>query len=103
MQPARGVGGLRGWRRTVARVLAYWNLVALMAAIVLAISLYVWLFTTTPAEKYWQCMDGRLNWMKETGLPDDLAFRLADDACGRPGSLSGDDALTEWQHRWDQA
>ena len=93
---------LRGWRRFVARVLAFWYLSAVAAALVLGILLWIWLIRTSPLEQYWECMESAIAETKATGARPDIIFDVWDSAyCARPSELSEHAARVRFMRLWD--
>ena len=92
---------LRGWRRVVARVLAYWYVSVVALMLIGCLLAWVWLFSGGEAKAYWSCMDSQIAPFKDLGWQPQKVFLAADDACSpRPEGLTDEAALSEWIRHW---
>jgi hypothetical protein len=91
---------ITGWRLALARVMAFWYLAVLAAAIVAFFAIWAWLFRTSPDDMYWSCMKPWIQPYKQGGMDARTAFVITDSDCSRPPDLSRDDALREWLRLW---
>lgn len=93
-----------GWRRVVAKALAYWYLTALAAGVLAFLLVWVWFFSGGPAQAYWACMDSQIPVYRDLGWQPQQVFSSADSYCApRPSGLSTDQAHAEWFRRWEAA